>query len=129
MHQEIPAELDCLAKSVVDAAFQVHKALGPGLLEAAYQACLEIELSKRGLSWSAQQLLPIRYEGVVVDGAFRIDLLVEGRVIVELKAVEQLLPIHSAQLLTYLRLSGNRLGFLINFNTPLIKNGIKRIAL
>ena len=129
MHQEIPQELDDLARVVVDAAFRVHTLLGPGLLESAYQTCLEIEMEKRGVSCGSQLLLPICYEGITVDGAYRIDLLVENQLVVELKAVEQLLPIHSAQLMTYLRLSGNRLGLLINFNTPLIKNGIKRIVL
>jgi len=129
MHQEIPRELDELAKLVVNAAFKVHKTLGPGLLESAYQACLEIELEKRGASYLSQHLLPICYEGVIIEAAYRIDLLVDGQLVVELKAVEQLLPVHSAQLLTYLRLSGKRLGLLINFNTPLIKDSIKRIAL
>ena len=129
MHQEIPQELDALASSVVDAAFKVHTTLGPGLLESAYQGCLEIELGKRGVVFDSQCLLPIRYEDVVVDDAYRIDLLVGGKLVVELKSVEQLLPIHSAQLLTYLRLSGRRLGLLINFNATRIKDGIKRIAL
>ena len=129
MHQEIPKELDDLAKSVVDAALTVHKALGPGLLESAYQACLEIELEKRGVVFLAQAVLPISYEGVTIEGAYRIDLLVGAQLVVELKAIDHLLPVHSAQLLTYLRLSGKRLGLLINFNTPLIKDGIKRIAL
>jgi GxxExxY protein len=129
VHQEIPKELDDLAKSVVDAALTMHKALGPGLLESAYQACLEIELKKRGIPYVAQSVLPICYGGVTVEAAYRIDLLIGDQLVVELKAVDQLLPIHSAQLLTYLRLSGNRLGLLINFNTPLIRDGIKRIAL
>jgi GxxExxY protein len=129
MHQEIPQELDVLASSVVDAAFRIHTVLGPGLLESAYQGCLEIELEKRGVAFVSQGLLPIRYEGVVIEDAYRIDLLVGDRLVVELKSVEQLLPIHSAQLLTYLRLSGSRLGLLINFNAPRIKDGIKRIAL
>jgi GxxExxY protein len=129
MHQEIPQELDVLASSVVDAAFRIHTLLGPGLLESAYQGCLEIELEKRGVAFVSQCFLPIRYEGVVIEDAYRIDLLVGDRLVVELKSVEQLLPIHSAQLLTYLRLSGSRLGLLINFNAPRIKDGIKRIAL
>jgi GxxExxY protein len=129
MHQEIPKELDDLAKSEVDAALTVHKALGPGLLESAYQACLGIELEKRGVPFVMQCVLPICYEGVTIESAYRIDLLVGEQLVVELKAVDQLFPIHSAQLLTYLRLSGNRLGLLINFNTPLIRDGIKRIAL
>ena len=129
MHQEIPDKLDALARLVVDAAFKVHKALGPGLLESAYQACLEIELERRCVRFIPQNVLPICYEGTTIEGAYRVDLLVDDQLIVELKAVDQLLPIHSAQLLTYLRLSGNRLGLLINFNTPLIKDGIKRIVL
>ena len=129
MHQEIPKELDSLATLVVDAAFKVHKTLGAGLLESAYQACLAIELEMREVPYLTECVLPICYEGVVIEGAYRIDFLVGGRLVVELKSVEKFLPIHSAQLLTYLRLSGNRLGLLINFNTPLIKDGIKRIAL
>lgn len=129
MHQEIPDKLDALARLVVDAAFKVHKALGPGLLESAYQACLEIELERRCVRFISQNVLPICYEGTTIEGAYRVDLLVDDQLIVELKAVDQLLPIHSAQVLTYLRLSGNRLGLLINFNTPLIKDGIKRIVL
>jgi GxxExxY protein len=129
MHQEIPKELDDLAKLVVDAAYKVHTALGAGLLESAYQACLEIELQRRSVPHLSQCLLPICYEGLTVEGAYRIDLLVAHQLVVELKSVEQLLPIHSAQLLTYLKLSGHRLGLLINFNIPRIKDGIKRIAL
>ena len=129
MHQEIPDKLDALARLVVDAAFKVHKALGPGLLESAYRACLEIELERRYVRFISQNVLPICYEGTTIEGAYRVDLLVDDQLIVELKAVDQLLPIHSAQVLTYLRLSGNRLGLLINFNTPLIKDGIKRIVL
>lgn len=129
MHQEIPKELDELARCVVDAAFKVHKALGPGLLESAYQACLEIELRQREVPFSAQHVLPICYEGVTVEGAYRMDLWIGDQLVVELKSVDQLLPVHSAQLLTYLKLSGRRLDLLINFNTPLIKDGIKRIVL
>jgi len=129
MHREIPEDLDDLAKLVVDAAFKVHKALGAGLLESAYQTCLEIELQMRGVGFLSQHLVPICYEGVFIEGVYRIDLLVGDQLAVELKSVDQLLPIHTAQLLTYLRLSCNSLGLLINFNTPLIKDGIKRIAL
>ena len=129
MHEEIPETLDALARQVVDSAFKVHKALGPGLLESAYQSCLEIELRQRKVPFLAQHALPIRYEGVTVEGAYRIDLWVADQLIVELKSIDQLLPIHAAQLLTYLKLSGRRLGLLINFNTPRIKDGIKRIAL
>lgn len=129
MHQEIPKILDDLAGEVVDAALKVHRASCPGLLESAYQACLEIEFKKRGLRYCSQYELPVRYEGIVTDGAYRIDLLVSDQLIVEIKAVKQLLRVYSAQLLTYLCLAGKRLGLLINFNVPLIKDGIKRIIL
>ncbi|GAB1412672.1 MAG: hypothetical protein AMXMBFR31_18280 [Candidatus Desulfobacillus denitrificans] len=129
MHQEIDVELDGLAKAVVDSAFRVHKTLGAGLLESAYQACMEIELRRRDIPYAVQEQLPISYEGVRIEGAYRIDLLVGGRLVVELKSVEKLMPVHQAQMLTYLRLSGLRLGLLINFNVPLIKEGIKRIVL
>jgi GxxExxY protein len=129
MHQEIDSELDALARQVVDAAFKVHRSLGPGLLESAYEICLGVELSHRGLICETQVPVNITYGGVTVDSAFRLDLLVDGRLIVEIKAVEKLLPVHEAQLLTYLRLSSRRLGLLINFNVPLIKQGIKRLAL
>lgn len=129
MHQEISRELDALAAAVVDSAFRVHTTLGPGLLESAYQSCLEIELGRRSVAYSSQCLLPVRYEGNLIENAYRIDLLVGEELVVELKSVEQLLPIHSAQLLTYMRLSGKRPGLLINFNATRIKDGIKRIAL
>lgn len=129
MHQEIDGELDALARQVVDAAFKVHRSLGPGLLESAYEICLGVELRHRGLLCETQVPVNIAYGGVTVDSAFRLDLLVDARLIVEIKAVEKLLPVHEAQLLTYLRLSSRRLGLLINFNVPLIKNGIKRLAL
>ena len=129
MHQEIPAGLDALARLVVDAALAVHRNLGPGLLESAYQACLRLEIEKRGLQCQAEQELPLIYDGVTIAGAYRIDLLVEEQLLVELKVVEKLLPVHTAQLVTYLKLSGKRLGLLINFNVPLIRDGIKRVAL
>lgn len=129
MHQELPKELDALAKVVVDAVFKVHRSLGPGLLESAYQSCLEIELKNRAVKFQSQVSLPVIYEGVTIEDAYRADLLINRALVVELKAVEQLLPVHQAQVLTYLRLSGLRLGLLINFNTPLIKNGIRRIIL
>jgi len=113
----------------VDAAFAVHSHLGPGLLESVYEVCLTHELVKRGLKVSGQLALPIQYDTIRLDAGLRLDLLVEDSVIVELKAVESLMPVHKAQLLTYLKLSGCRLGLLINFNVPLIKNGIVRLAL
>ena len=120
---------DLIAREVVDAAFKIHRALGPGLLESVYEACMTIELRKRGLSFATQVALPVTYEGETIEPAFRIDLFVEAKVIVELKAVEKVLPIHEAQLLTYIKLSGCRLGLLINFNSVLIKHGIKRMKL
>ncbi len=117
-----------LSKLILDSAFRVHKALGPGLLESAYEACLVYELRKTGLEVKNQHALPVRYEDVCVDAGYRIDILVEGKVILELKAVEQIAPIHEAQLLTYLKLSGCKLGFLLNFNVTLMKEGIKRMV-
>lgn len=119
---------EAAAAGVVDAALRVHKALGPGLLESVYEACLAHELAKRGMSFRTQVTLPVRYDGVQLDAGFRVDLLVEDRVIVELKAVETLLPIHEAQLITYLKLSGLRLGLLLNFNVRLLREGMRRIA-
>ncbi len=121
--------IDAVASQIVDSAFKVHKSLGPGLLENVYEVCLAHELHRRGIAFERQVSLPIVYEGLRLDGGLRLDLLVDSRVIIEIKAVELLLPVHHAQVLTYLKLSGHRLGFLINFNVPLIKQGIKRIAL
>ncbi|HYX68015.1 MAG TPA: GxxExxY protein [Terriglobales bacterium] len=117
-----------LTGEVVDAAMKVHTALGPGLLESAYEACLAHELRKRGLRVETQVPLPVTYEGMQIELGYRIDLLVEGQVIVELKAVETVLPVHKAQLLSYLRLSGRRLGLLINFHVERLKDGITRIV-
>jgi GxxExxY protein len=107
---------------------RVHSALGPGLLESAYEACLLFELHKRELKAVSQVQLPVVYESVKIDAGYRIDLLVEDAVVVELKAVEEVLPIHQAQLLSYLKLSGNKLGLLINFNTVHLKDGITRMV-
>lgn len=120
--------IDQIAKEVVDAAFKVHSHLGPGLLESAYEACLAHELLKRGYCIERQKGQPVIYEGLEIEVGYRLDLLVENLIIIELKAVEQLAPIHQAQLLTYLKLSNKQLGFLMNFNVPLIKDGIRRIA-
>ena len=124
----VPAEVEQLATLVLDAAFQVHRELGPGLLESVYERCLSYEVRKRGLSVETQVVLPIAYDGHTIDAGLRLDMLVEGKVIVEIKAVEQLLPVHEAQIFTYLKLTQNRLGFLINFNVPLLKEGIRRIV-
>ena len=117
-----------IGKIVVDSALKIHKALGPGLLEGAYEACLTHELRKRGLDVQSQVGLPIKYEDVTLDVGYRIDILIEGKVILELKAVEKLLPIHEAQLLSYLKLSNCRLGFLLNFNVFKMKEGIRRMV-
>jgi GxxExxY protein len=113
---------------IVDAAFKVHSVLGPGLLESAYEACFKHELLKRGLKVVSQILLPVEYDGVAIDAGYRIDLLVEDSVVIELKAVEKVVPIYDAQLLTYLKLSGKKLGLLLNFNVIHMKDGIKRIV-
>lgn len=113
---------------IVDAAMCVHSALGPGLLESAYQGCLVHELRKRGLEVRSQVILPVVYDGVTIDVGYRIDLEVAGSVIVELKAVEKLLPLHQAQLLSYLKLSGMRVGLLINFNVLHLRDGITRLV-
>ncbi|NJM39002.1 MAG: GxxExxY protein [Akkermansiaceae bacterium] len=121
-------KIDKIAAEIVDSAFKVHKELGPGLLESAYETCLEHELKKRGFQVERQKAQPVHYDSIIIDAGYRLDLLVNDHVIIELKAVEQLAPIHQAQLMTYLKLSKKSLGFLINFNVPLIKNGIRRIA-
>ncbi|KKD35771.1 GxxExxY protein [Limnoraphis robusta CS-951] len=125
----ISEEVNQVAKQIVDAAFTVHSTLGAGLLESVYEVCLDYELTKRGLRVARQVSLPVIYDDIQLDAGFRLDLLVDQCVIVELKAVPDLLPVHTAQVITYLKLSQHRLGFLINFNVPLIKDGIKRIAL
>lgn len=113
---------------VIGACIEVHRILGLGLLEAAYEECLAYELEQQGLAFTRQQTLPIVYKGVRLDAAFRLDLVVAGALIVELEAVEALQPIHDAQLLTYLRLSGIPLGLLVNFNVPILKQGIRRLV-
>jgi GxxExxY protein len=125
----IPAETDQLARQAVDAAFMIHSTLGPGLLESVYEVCMCHELAKRGIPFERQVHLPVMYDGVRLDAALRIDLFVAKQLIIEIKAVEQTIPLHEAQLLTYLKLMGCRLGLLINFNVPVIKDGIKRRAL
>jgi GxxExxY protein len=127
--EPIPLETDRIARAVVDAAYTVHKSLGPGLLESVYEVCLAHEISKRGFHVERQVAIPVVYDDVRLDAGLRLDLLVEKCLIVELKAVEAILPVHRAQMLTYLRLTGHRLGLLINFNVPLIRDGIQRIAL
>ena len=121
-------EINELSGQVVDAAMKVHSALGPGLLESAYEACLVFELHRRGLKAVRQVEQPVVYDSVKIDVGYRLDVLVEDAVILELKAVKELLPIHKAQLLSYLKLSGHKLGLLINFNTLHLKDGIVRMV-
>ena len=116
-----------ISRVVFDAALKVHKALGPGLLESAYEACLFYELKKTGLRIEKQKSLPLIYEEVKLEAGYRIDIIIENKFIIEIKAVEALNDVHLAQLLTYLKLSDCKLGMLINFNVSLIKNGIKRV--
>ncbi len=121
-------DLNDITGEIVDAAIKVHKALGPGLLESAYKTCLAYELRKRGLKVETEVALPILYDGVVIDVGYRMDLLVEDQVPVELKAVSEIMPIFKAQLLSYLKLSDKRVGLLINFHVELLKDGIVRMA-
>lgn len=118
-----------IAKLIVDSAFTVHKTLGAGLLESVYETCLCHELEKRGLKYKRQVIVPLVYDGIKFSEGFRLDVLVEERIICELKSVEKMEKVHLSQVLTYLKLTGNRLGFLINFNVSLIKNGIRRVIL
>ena len=120
---------ESIAKRVVDAAYAVHKKLGPGLLEKVYEVCFCHELSKRGVKYQRQVDIPIVYDDITFDEGLRLDVLVEELIICELKAVDETNPVWEAQILSYLRLTGKRLGFLINFNVSLIKDGIKRIIL
>lgn len=126
---EPSVEDDRIGKAVVDAGYRVHRGLGPGLLESVYETCLCHELAKHGLSFERQVALPIEYDGIRLGDGLRLDVLVERRVIVELKAVEEISRLHFAQVLTYLRLSDLRLAYLINFNVRMYRRGIKRIAL
>lgn len=117
-----------IAKQIVDAAFQVHQKLGPGLLESVYEMVLGYELEKRGYSIQRQKAIPIKYDKLIFDEGFRADIIVENTVIIELKSVESIQPVHKKQLLTYLRLTDKKLGLLINFGSALIKDGIFRIV-
>ena len=127
--EPIPEKVNQAAEIVVDAALTVHRALGPGLLESVYSLCLAHELRKRGSRVLRELPLPVLYDVIRLDAGLRLDMLVDDCVIVELKAVECLLPVHKAQVLTYLKLTGHRLGLLISFNTTLIRDGIRRIVL
>ena len=126
---EIIEELNKITKTIIGAAIAVHKELGPGLLESAYEACLAYELTERGLIVERQKALPVKYKEVNLDCGYRIDLLVDGKIIIELKAVQKIEPVFEAQLLSYLKLSGCKVGLLINFNAKMLKNGIRRLVL
>lgn len=125
----LPAELNKLSEATIGAAIKVHRVLGPGLLESIYERCLAYELEAASLNVERQVLVPIRYRDLMFDEGFRIDLLVDRSLIVELKSVQEILPVHKAQLLTYLKLTDHRLGLLINFNVPKLTEGITRMAL
>ena len=120
---------EVIAEKIVDSAYTVHKKLGPGLLEKIYEVCLCHELSKRGVKYQRQVDVPIVYDGMIFDEGLRLGVLVEDPIICELKAVDEINPVWEAQIISHLKLTGKRLGFLINFNVPLIKNGIKRFII
>jgi GxxExxY protein len=123
-------ERDPLTHAVIGAAIEVHREMGPGLLESIYQRCMEIELKLRGLTFQPQARLPLTHKGVALDGEdLRMDCFFPGELVLELKAVEKILPVHEAQLITYLRLSKTHVGLLINFNVPVLKDGLKRMVL
>jgi GxxExxY protein len=117
-----------IAKVVLDCAIKVHRTTGPGLLESAYQECLYYELVKKGMNVEKQKMLPLVYEEIHLDAGYRIDLLVNNKVVIELKSIDAIAPVHKAQVITYLKLSGCKLGLLINFNVALLKDGFKRIV-
>ena len=118
-----------LTEAIIGSAITVHRELGPGLLESVYEKCLAFELADRGLSVATQKEIPVRYKNLTFDCSFRADLIVENKVLVELKSIDQLMPIHTSQVITYLKLAGLRTALLINFNVPTLKTGLKRISL
>jgi GxxExxY protein len=126
--RSLESEENVLTEKIIGAAIEVHRTLGPGLLESAYEKCLCYELSEMGVHFERQVHLPVAYKGIKLDCGYKMDLVVAGAVIVEIKAIDELLPIHSAQLLTYLKAFGKRVGLLINFNVPVLTRGLKRIA-
>ena len=121
--------LNDLSYKVIGAAYKVHRELGPGLLESTYEVCLEYELLSVGLEAERQKVLPVIYNGIPLDAGYRIDLLIENQIVVEIKSVEEIVPVHKAQLMTYLKLSRLKLGLLLNFNVADMKTGIRRIAM
>ncbi len=125
----IPGKLDDYARKIVNAAYQVHSTLGPGLLESVYETAMGVELAQRSIPFQRQVAVPVEYKSETIQAGLRVDIWVDRSVIIELKAVERLLALHQAQLLTYMKLTGNRLGILINFNTPRINEVIRRLVL
>jgi GxxExxY protein len=121
-------DIEEIAKKIVAAAIKVHTALGPGLLESAYQKCMEYELKNEGLQVACELALPIRYGEIIIDAGYRIDMIVEESILIENKTVERFLPIHEAQLFTYLKMKNCKIGFLLNWNVPRMKDGIKRMV-
>jgi len=126
---DLGEELEAKAREVVDAGFHVHRELGPGLLERVYESALVHELASRGLPVQRQTQVPLHYKGIPLEDPLRLDLLVDGAIILAVKSVEAILAVHKAQLMSYLKLSGHRLGFLMNFNVPVFKDGIRRMVL
>jgi GxxExxY protein len=122
-------KMDFLTQKVIGCAIEVHKELGPGLLESSYECCLMYELAKEGILAKTQVVLPINYKGVLIESGYRIDILLPGKLIIELKAVDKLSPIHTAQIITYLKLSNIKTGLLINFNVQKLTDGLKRVSL
>ena len=125
----VPREVEELASKTVEAAFRVHRTLGPGLLESVYEAALCHELPKMGVCFAQQMVLPVKYDGLLLPAGLRLDLWVNRQIVIEIKSVERVLPVHKAQLLTYIKLSESRLGFLLNFNVARLKDGITRMVL
>lgn len=128
-HPPLSPGMNKITEAVIGAAIEVHRVLGPGLLESAYEECLSFELASRSLRFERQRSLPVHYKEVRLEAAYRIDLVVENQLILELKAVDRLLPIHEAQLLSYLRLTGLRVGLLLNFHTDALRHGLRRLIL
>jgi GxxExxY protein len=128
-HAEMMKNLNELTEAIIGAAMEVHRTLGPGLLESTYEMCLCRELSIRGISFERQVPIAVEYKGVKLDCGYRADIVVDGIILVEIKAIDSLLPIHDAQLLSYLKLGGWKIGLLINFNVELLKNGLRRRVL
>ncbi len=127
--RDAETQRDSLSEQVIGLAIEVHRALGPGLLESAYEACLCYELSEQDIPFKRQRPLPVTYKGVQLDCGYRLDLTVADELVVELKTVDRILPVHHAQLLTYLKLSGIHTGLILNFNVPMLKDGIKRLTI